>query len=149
MKCKLFVFSSLFLLFTSCVTQSPKYTTLDKVIALRIGMTKAEVEETLGVKPYSLKAYTDSGSIFIYVFRAPDRITLSVLTKPSNGIKSKGRYIQLEVTYSKKDKITNISSCNVCPDYLESENSINLNDVFTFITVTFPVILVYIGLKHQ
>jgi hypothetical protein len=149
MKCKLLIYIPLFLFFTSCVVQSPKYTTLDKVIALHMGMTKAQVEETLGVKPYSLKAYTDSGSVFIYVFRAPDRITFSVLTRPSNGFKSKGRYIQLEVSFSKKDKVTNISSCNVCPDYLESENSINISDFVTFFSVTLPVILIYIGLKKN
>jgi hypothetical protein len=149
MKNKVVSFVCSVLLFTSCIVQSPKYTTLEKVISLQLGMSKIEVEEILGVKPYNLKAYTDSGSVFIYVYRAPDRKTISFYTKPLNGHKSKGRYVQLEVAYSKKDKVTSITSCNMCPDYLEIDNTIDLGGFFTFLTVTLPVILIYIGLKKS
>jgi hypothetical protein len=149
MKNKVVSFVCSLLFFTSCIVQSPKYTTLEKVISLQLGMSKAEVEATLNIKPYNLKAYTDSGSVFIYVYRAPDRKTFSIYTKPSNGHKSKGRYVQLEVAYSKKDKVTGITSCNLCPDYLEIDSVINWGDVFTFATVTLPVILIYIGLKKN
>lgn len=135
--------------FYICIVQSPKYTTLEKVISLQLGMSKIEVEEILDIKPYNLKAYTDSGSVFIYVYRVSDRKTLSIYTKPLNGRKSKGRYVQLEVAYSKKGKATSITSCNLCPDYLEIKNTINWGNIFTFITVTLPVILIYIGLKKN
>jgi hypothetical protein len=136
------------LFFTSCIVQSPKYTTLDKVIALQLGMTKAEVEQTLGVVPYDLKAYTDTSSIFIYVYRTVDRKTLSFDTKPTNGHKSKGKYVQLAVGYSKKKgTVISIESCSLCPDNLVTIDKIDLADFFTFVTVTLPVILIYIGLK--
>ncbi len=149
MKNKVISFVCSLLLFTSCIVQSPKYTTLEKVISLQLGMPKSEVETILNIEPYNLKAYTDSGSVFIYVYRAPDRRTLSIYTKPLNGHKSKGRYVQLEVAYSKKDKVTSITSCNLCPDYLEINSAINWGAIFTFVTVTLPVILIYIGLKKN
>ena len=149
MKNKVVSFVCGVLLFTSCIVQSPKYTTLDKVISLQLGMSKSEVEAILDINPYNLKAYTDSGNVFIYVYRVPDRKTLSVFTKPLNGHKSKGRYVQLEVAYSKKDKVTSITSCNMCPDYLEINSTIDVGAIFTFITVTLPVILIYIGLKKN
>jgi hypothetical protein len=133
--------------FTSCIVQSPKYTTLEKVISLQIGMTKAEVEDILGVKPYDLKVYTDTSNVFIYVYRVNDRKTLSFDTKAVNGRKSKGKYVQLAVGYSKKGNVISIESCNMCPDNLVTVNKIDIGAVFVFITVTLPVILIYVGLK--
>src|ERR1700751_2538109 len=84
-KNKTLITVSAILLFTSCIVQSPKYTTLEKVISLRLGMSKIEVEEALGIKPYDIKAYTDTSNVFIYVYRITDRKTLSFNTKTVNG----------------------------------------------------------------
>ena len=149
MKSNLFLITWFILFFTSCIVESPKYTTLEKVISLQLGMSKAEVEERLGVKPYDLKAYTDTSNVFIYVYRVTDRKTLSLFTKPLNGHTSKGKYVQLEVSYSKKDKVINIASCNLCPDTLASTSKIDLGQIFTFVTITLPVILIYIGLRKS
>lgn len=147
MKIKIIAFIGVLIIFTSCIVQSPKYTTLQKVISLQLGMSKAEVEQTLGIQPYDLKAYTDTSNVFIYVYRVTDRKTLSFYTKFVNGKKSIGKYVQLEVTYSKKDKVTKIESCNTCPDNLVNIDKINFSGIFVFITVTLPVLLIYIGLK--
>lgn len=137
-----------FLLFsTSCIVQSPKYTTLDKVMALKIGMTKAEVEESLGLKPYNLKSHTDTSNVFIYVYRVTDRLTLSFNTKPVNGRKKIGKYVQLEVGYSKNDKVVSIESCNLCPDNLVNIDKIDFGKIIVFLTVTLPVLLIYVGLQ--
>ena len=132
---------------TSCIVQSPKFTTLEKVMTLKIGMTKAEVEETLGLKPYNLKSYTDTSNVFIYVYRVTDRRTLSFNTKPVNGRKKIGKYVQLEVGYSKKDKVISIESCNLCPDNLVNIDKIDFGKIIIFLTVTLPVLLIYVGLQ--
>ena len=147
MKNKIIIVISAFFIFTSCIVQSPKYTTLQKVLSLQIGMSKTEVEQILGLTPYDLKAYTDTSSVFIYIYRTTDRKTLSFYTKPINGRRAIGKYVQLQITYSKKDKVTNIESCNMCPDNLVRIDKINFNNIFVFLTVTLPVILIYIGLK--
>jgi hypothetical protein len=110
-------------------------------------MPKTEVEEILGVKPYDLKAYTDTSSVFIYIYRITDRKTLSFNTKPVNGRKAVGKYVQLEIAYSKKGNVINIESCNTCPDNLVNINKIDITGIIVFITVTLPVILIYVGLK--
>jgi hypothetical protein len=135
------------LFFSSCIVQSPKYTSLDQVILLQLGMTKMEVEEKLNLKPYDLKAYTDTSKVFIYVYRVIDRKTLSFNTKPTNGREVRGRYVQLFITYSKDDKVLNIESCPQCPDNLMKQTKIDFEKIFLFVTVTLPVILIYVGLN--
>jgi hypothetical protein len=134
------------LLLTSCIVQSPKYTTLPQVMSLQLGMTKERVEELLGIQPYDLKSVTDSSKVFIYVYRVMDRKTLSFFTKPLNGTKKLGKYIQLAIGYSKKNEVISIESCSLCPDNLVTKDKIDFEKIFVFITVTLPVILLYIGL---
>ena len=147
MKNKIVVVLGILLFLTSCIVQSPKYTTLQKVISLHLGMSRAEVEETLGIKPYDLKAYTDTSNVFIYIYRTIDRKTFSFITKPINGRKSRGKYVQLQITYSKKDNVTKIESCNTCTDNLVNVNKIDFSGIIVFVTVTLPVLLIYFGLK--
>ncbi|HVD96952.1 MAG TPA: hypothetical protein VNB90_02030 [Cytophagaceae bacterium] len=141
-------FIIVFFFFTSCIVQSPQYTSLEQVMSLHVGMTKEQVEKTLDLAPYDVKAYTDSSDVFIYVYRTIDRRTLSFYTKKKNGRKAIGRYVQLYVAYSKKtNKVINIESCGDCNDNLVTTSRVDFEKVITFVSVTLPVILVYIGLK--
>lgn len=137
----------LLLFLTSCTVQSPKYTTLDKVISLQVGMTKTQVENILDLQPYDLKAFTDSSKTFIYVYRLSTRNTLSFFTKSRNGKEALGRYVQLDVTYSKDDKVVSVESCRYCPDNLVTKSKIDFGKLIAFVTVTLPVLLIYFGLK--
>ncbi len=114
---------------------------------LRLGMTKAEVEDILDLDPYDLKAHTDTSDVYTYVYRPYDRKTLLFFTKPKNGRRAIGRYVQLHVAYSLKGEVINIESCTTCPDNLVSTSRINFEKVIAFATVTLPVILVYVGLQ--
>jgi len=135
------------LLLTSCIIQSPKYATLPQVMSLQLEMSKEKVEEILGVQPYDLKALTDTTSVFIYVYRVNDRRTLSFKTKPTNGSKRLGKYVQLMIAYSKENKAVSIESCSLCPDNLVVKDKIDFEKLFVFITVTLPLILIYVGLN--
>ena len=136
-------------LLTSCIIQSPKYTTLNQVMSLHLGMTKNEVDEALGVKPYDIKALTDTSTVLIYVYRVIDRRTLAFNTKPTNGKKSTGKYVQMEVTYSPDNKVIKMESCNLCPDNLVKKSRIDFEKVFTFVAVTLPVLLVFFGIASE
>ncbi len=135
------------LLFNACVVQSPKYTTLNHVLNLKVGMTKEEVETELGIKPYDLQSRSDSGNVYIYVYRVEDRKTFSIQTREVNGQEVLGRYIQLAVTYTNDDKLVNMESCTLCPDNLEKVTKIDYMKIILFVTVTLPVILLFLGLK--
>jgi outer membrane protein assembly factor BamE (lipoprotein component of BamABCDE complex) len=135
------VFMLLFL--SSCFVQSPKYSTLEQVMSLRVSMTKAQVEEILGLQPYNLKAYTDTSNVFIYVYRVTARRTISFNTKPGNGKELLGKYMQLAVAYSKEGKVLSIESCNLCPDNLVTTSKVDFGEVFVFLTVTLPLLLLY------
>ena len=135
------VFMLLFL--SSCFVRSPKYSTLEQVMSLKLGMTKAQVEETLGVQPYDLKAYNDTSNVFIYVYRVTERRTISFNTKPENGKELLGKYVQLAVTFSKGWKVLSIESCSLCPDNLVTTSKIDFVEVLVFFTVTLPLLLLY------
>jgi hypothetical protein len=117
-------------------------------MALKLGMSKQEVEDTLGLVPYDLKAITDSTNVFIYVYRTKERKTLSFVTTNKNGINAKGKYVQLAVAFSKKtEKVVYIETCSLCPDNLVTNSVIDVEKIFVFVTVTLPVVLLYFGLK--
>lgn len=135
------------MILTSCLVRSPKYSTLNQVISLQIGMTKAEVDELLGVQPYDLKALSDTSITYIYVYRVTERRTFSFNTKPLNGKEVTGKYVQLAIMYSKNNQVINIESCSLCPSNLETTSKIDFGEVLVFITVTLPILLIYFGLK--
>lgn len=137
----------LLLFLNSCIVQSPKYTSLEKVLSLQLGMSKVQVEETLGIKPYDIKSFTDSGNAFIYVYRVIDRRTISFDTKPTNGKEAIGKYLQLSVTFSNENKITKIEACNSCSDISINTKKLDFQKLLAFFTITLPVILVFIGLN--
>jgi len=143
------LFIVLLLQLSSCIVQSPKYTSFEQIKALKLGMSKGEVEKFLGVEAYNLKALTDTSEVYIYVYRVIDRRTLAGFTEPTNGKKTQGKYMQMEVAYSLEGKVINIESCTLCPDNLVTTSKINFEKILAFITVTLPVILVYIGFQNN
>jgi hypothetical protein len=143
------IFASVVLFLSSCLVQSPKYTSLDQVVSLELGMTKAQAEERMDLVPYDLKTYTDTTEVFIYVYRTKERRTFSFYTEKKNGREALGKYVQLFVTYSKKDnKIINIESCSECPNDLSREIKVDYQKIIAFVTITLPVLLIYFGLKQ-
>jgi len=135
------------LLFSSCIVRSPKYSTLEQVNTLKVGMTRAAVEETLGIEPYNIKEVTDSGNTYIYVYRVKVRQTIGFSTQPTNGKEAIGKYMQMAVSYTKDERVRSMESCILCPDNLVTTSRIDVDKVLLFVTVTLPVLLVFFGLK--
>lgn len=139
--------SLLVLLCSSCFVRAPRYTTLDKVFELRLGMTKEEVSKVLNSKPYNLKLLTDSVNILLYKYRVNDRATFPFLLKENNGKQVLGNYANLLVTYNKKGLATKIENCTDCDLSTIEEKRLDINKIVTFLTVTLPVVLVFLGIK--
>ena len=139
----------MFLFLSSCFVQSPKYTSLEKVQHLQLGMDKAHVEEMLGLVPYDIKSVTDTSTVYIYVYRVIERQTFSLYTKPLNGKIKTGKYVQLAVGYSKADKVISIESCSLCPDNLVTKSNIDFSKIAVFFTVTVPAVIIYFGLQQK
>ncbi len=149
MKLSVLKFVVLVLFLSSCLVQSPKYTSLDQVMALELGMTKEQVDKSLNIIPYDLKAYTDTSEVFIYVYRTMERRTFSLYTEKKNGRDALGKYVQLFVTYSKKNgKVVKIESCSDCPNDLSRDIKIDYEKIILFTTATLPAIMIYFGLKE-
>ena len=136
------------LFLSSCIVQSPKYTTFDKMTSIQLGMSKEQVEVVLDVEPYDLKARTDTSNTYIYIYRTVDRRTLAVITRPKNGAKSTGKYVQMEMEFTKDGRLIHMNSCNLCPDNLIIKSKVDIDKVLAFFTVTVPVILIYFGVQQ-
>ena len=134
-------------LFSSCIVRAPRYTTLEKVLDLKVGMTKEEVSQQLNSKPYNFKLLTDSESVLLYKYRVVDRAVAPFLLKENNGKTVLGKYVNLMISYDKTGKATKIESCNDCDETIIEEKKINIDKVVTFLTVTLPVVLVFFGIK--
>jgi hypothetical protein len=147
-KTKFFFFIIILMVFfSSCIIRAPRFTTLDKVFNLKVGMTKEEVSQTLNSKPYNLKLLTDTESVLLYKYRVTDRATVPFLLKENNGKSVHGKYANLVVTYGKNGQSTRIESCNNCDETAIEQKKIDINKVITFLTVTLPVVLVFLGIK--
>ena len=123
------------------------YATFDKVMELRVGMTREAVENTLDLSPYDLQMLDDSSTVYTYVYRVEERRTVYLNTLPKNGKAVKGRYVQLNVTYSKDKRVTRMETCDSCGATLTTTRKLDFNKLSLFITATLPVILIYFGLK--
>lgn len=140
-------FIILFAIFSSCIVQAPKYTGIEEVLQLKIGMTKEEVSKTLGIPPYDLKSTSDTETVYIYKYRTTDRKTVPLAMNKTNGIKTKGKWVDLFVTYNPEGKLICVNSCSGCEETKVDEKKIDFNSILLLITVTVPAVLVYFGLK--
>jgi hypothetical protein len=141
-------YAILFLTFLcSCIVRAPKYTGIEEALQLHMGMTKEEVSKALGIPPYDLKSVSDSCFIYIYKYRTTDRKTVPFFMTKTNGIKSKGKWVDLFVTYGKDGKVKDINSCSGCEVTKVTEKKMDLNSILLLVTVTVPSILLYLGLK--
>lgn len=132
----------------SCIVQAPKYTKIEQVLMLKPGMTRDEVTAALGIPPYDMRSMNEKGeTVLIYKYRVTDRKTIPLFMKPSNGVKTTGKWVDLFVTFSWEGKLTKLESCSGCEETKLTEKKIDINTIVTFITVTIPAVLVYLGLK--
>jgi len=93
--------------FNSCIVNAPRYTTVEKVLSLKIGQTGEEVAEILGTVPYNFILLTDSEYTVLYKYRVTDRTTVPFFMKPNNGKSIRGKYVNLLVTYGKNGHTKN------------------------------------------
>lgn len=145
-----FTQASLFVMTLSlcaCIVNAPKFTTVEKVLTLHLGMSQEEVSEALGIPPYNFILHNDTSTVLLYKFRVADRTTLPFLLRETNGKKVRGRYVNLLVTYNRRLIATKMASCNDCDPTVVNQKKIDINKVITFVTVTLPVLLVYLGIK--
>lgn len=121
---------------------------VENVFLLKTGMSKEEVSAIMKTPPYDLKIMDQSGeSIFIYKYRLRDRKTVPFLLTPTNGVKARGKYVDLFITFGPDNKATKIESCSECGKTMLTQQRININSLLTFISITLPSILLFLNLK--
>jgi hypothetical protein len=141
------LFLFLIIAFSSCIVHAPKFTTIEKVLALKLGTNQEEVSAALGIPPYNIILKTDTETVLLYKYRVTDRTTLPFLLKESNGHKKRGRYVNLKVFFDRNGKSKKLESCHDCDETIVEEKRLDVNKVMNILTVTLPVILVFLGIK--
>ncbi len=131
---------------TSCLVQAPKFSNVEKVLGLELGQTPEQVSNTLGIPPYNFISENDSESVLLYKYRVYDRTTLPFMLKETNGKKTRGRYVNLVVTYHNGIS-TKMKSCDYCDESQEKEKRFDFNKVMNVLTVTLPLVLVFLGIQ--
>jgi len=136
------------LVYQFCIVSAPKYTHVEKVLVLKPGMTQKEVNDTLGIGPYDIN-YSDStgNHSLIYKYRVTDRKTVPFLLRETNGVKSKGKYMDLIAFYDSSDVAYAFQS--KYSDSRINERRLDFNKVLTAITITAPSVLVYLGITKD
>ncbi|MBI2279860.1 MAG: hypothetical protein HYU68_04110 [Bacteroidetes bacterium] len=111
-------------------------------------MSKDSVSEILGIPPYDVKFVSQISSKLIYKYRTTDRNTIPFFMNKTNGVKTnKGKWVNLFITYDEKDRVIDIESCSNCEETKAKEKKIDFNAIVTFVTLTLPSFLFYLGLK--
>lgn len=149
MRFLLFLFSFIQLLsLPSCIVHAPKYSTIEKVLTLKQGMTKDEVSQVLGISPYNLVSVNDTGeTVLLYKYRVANRAMVPFFLKPTNGKTIRGKYVNLLVTYDAEGKVKSMETCVDCDETIIEEKRIDPDKIVTLITVTLPAVMIYLGLQ--
>lgn len=143
---KLLALFSCILLLQSCLTRAPRYTRVAKVMHLKTGMTVAQVDSTLDIKPYSIKSLdTSQHKVLIYKFRTEDRKTLELFMRDTNGHSIRGPFMDLFAYFDAKGVMYKFETAEATSEV--KEQRLDIDKVVTFITVTAPAVLVAIGLS--
>ena len=133
--------------FSSCIVNAPRFTSIEKVLTLQINQTQEEVNQALGIPPYNFIFKSDSETVLLYKFRVTDRTTVPLFLGPTNGKSKRGRYVNLMITYNKAGRVKKMESCNNCDETIIEEKKLDINKVVTLMTVTLPIVLVFLGIK--
>lgn len=141
-------FFLLLMLIHSCIVSGPKYTRVEKVMTLEPGMTRDDVNARLGLKPYDIYCFDSTGNrSYVYKYRTTDRKTVPFLLKDTNGVKSRGKYMDLIAYYDTSNVAYRFESKPT--DSKLDEKRLDINTVVTIITVTLPTLLVYFGITKN
>lgn len=119
----------LILITQSCIVTSPKYTTIDKVVQIKIGMSLSELEELLEIPIYDLYLINENDEkTIVYNYRVFDRkVPIKIMT-PNNGKKTLGKYDKLIVTLSKDNKVIKVESTSAIEKFKNVDNKNKKND---------------------
>jgi outer membrane protein assembly factor BamE (lipoprotein component of BamABCDE complex) len=143
-----FLIIAVLLLLGGCIVQAPRYSTIEKVLTLELGMTREQVKERLGIPPYDLRALSEAGEpVLIYIYRTTDRRTLPFLMNETNGMNTKGKFVALHVYFNNQGQVVRLESCSQCDEVKSQRARIDLNAILTFATVTIPAVMIYLGLN--
>ncbi len=130
---------------TGCIVKGPKYTHVENVLNLNNGMTLKTVNETLKLRPYDLRSLDSAGNkVLIYKYRLTDRRTVPLFLKDTNGKNISSKFMDLHCTFDSKNILVKLESKSTNSEL--KEQRLNINSLITFLTVTAPAFLVYLGI---
>lgn len=136
------------LLSAGCIVKGPKYTRIEKVMKLENGMSLNEVNKTLEIRPYDLIKIDSAGNrTLMYKYRLTDRRTVPLFLKDTNGKEIRAKFSDLYCTFDKNEILVKMYTQKSESEL--KEHRLNINSLLTFMTVTAPAVLIYLGINAQ
>ena len=136
------------LLIQSCIVSAPKYSHVEQVMQLKIGMSKDSVSSRLGIEPYDIDIYDSTGyRSYVYKYRTTDRKTIPFRLKETNGKEKIGKYMDLVAYFDSTDIAYRFESRPT--DSKVDQKKFNVNAIVTIVTVIVPALLVYLGIQKS
>lgn len=133
---------------TGCIVKGPKYTRVEKVMKLKNGMSLNNVNKTLEIQPYDLVSVDSAGNrTLMYKYRLTDRRTVPLFLKDTNGKEIRAKFSDLYCTFDKNGYL--IKMVTQKSESELKEHRLNINSLLTFMTVTAPAVLIYLGISTQ
>jgi hypothetical protein len=142
------LFFILLIVIPGCVVKGPKFTEMDNIMQLKLGMTYSEVNQLLKINPYDVVVIDSTGQkTLIYKYRTTDRKTVPMFLKPANGKEIWGKYRDLYAHFTPTDTLFKMYSVDT--DSELKEKRLDINGIITFMTVTVPAVLILLGIKQS
>ncbi len=134
-------------MFSHALVNAPKYTTVEKVFALKLGLTQEEVMLALETPAYNFKLMNTAKPSYFINTGLETRTTLPFILRQNNGKKILSKYVNLVITYDKKGLSKKMEGCGDCDEAIIETKKLNIDKVVTLLTVTLSIFLVYLGIK--
>ncbi len=136
--------------FTSCYVQHPRFTTIDKVEKLKLGLHIDSVSKLLDVKPYDFISLDSSRQkTVLYKYRVKEIRRIPVLMRKTKGVEVDGKWKDLIVDINSDSEViayrTENEQLSSVTDKKKADPNKIIQGILTTITVTLPTVLVYLS----
>lgn len=152
MKGLLLSFSILLIsILSSCYVTHPRYSTIDEVMQLELGMHLDSANVILQTGPYDLVDITDTSTTYRYKYRLTNVRRVPHAQKRNSGMETDGRFRDLYLSVNTDNELiaikTNEEPVNTEVEKKKVDVLAIVNVVSDFIVVTLPTLLVYLSIN--
>ncbi len=148
---RLIFYVAIVITLSSCYVTHPRYSTIDEVMQLELGMHLDSANAILQTGPYDLLERTDTSTVYRYKYRLTNVRRVPHAQKRNSGMETDGRFRDLYLSVNLDNELivikTNEEPVNTEVEKKKVDVLAIVNIVSDFIVVTLPTLLVYLSIN--